>query len=263
MAARAQAARTPDTTAASSAPPAAERAPRSAPVAPIGCPCGGGCPRCATQARHGAAGRHEAEARVLGARILVAPARERSHAAATPPAAPSATASHGERRRHRARPATAARAPPRARHPAVRSGPAPDGIGGHGMPLSAAERERFEPLLGLDLGAVRVHAGASAEALARDHRAHAFTYGSHVVLGRGARTAGPGARARILAHELVHVGQQAAPAISGTAPHRPRERAPPGVQRLPDDDTSIVPAFLSEAAGAVAELGAGIAESAE
>ena len=100
--------------------------------------------------------------------------------------------------------------------------------------------------MGLDLGAVRIHGGAAAETLASEHRAHAFTYRNHVVLGRNAQRATSSARAQLLAHELVHVGQQAPVASSSEAPHRPRARAPPVVQRLPDDDTSIVPAFLSD-----------------
>jgi len=108
--------------------------------------------------------------------------------------------------------------------------------------------------MGLDLGAVRVHGGGSAGALAHEHRAHAFTHGNHVVLGRSAQHASSSARAQVLAHELVHVGQQTPVAASSKAPYRPRERAPPSVQRLPDDDTSIVPAFLSDLATSVSDV---------
>ena len=157
------------------------------------------------------------------------------------------------------RPRTAARAPP-ARHPTIRSGPAPTGLSGSGASLSAAERGRFEPLLGLDLGAVRVHGGGSAGALAHEHRAHAFTYGNHVVLGRNAHRATSSARAQVLAHELVHVGQQTPVASSSEAPHRPRARAPPSVQRLPDDDTSIVPAFVSDLATSVSDVATSVSD---
>ena len=108
--------------------------------------------------------------------------------------------------------------------------------------------------MGLDLGAVRVHGGAAAETLASGHRAHAFTFGNHVVLGRNAQRATSSARAQVLAHELVHVGQQTPVAPSSEAPHRPRARAPPSVQRLPEDDTSIVPAFVSDLATSVSDV---------
>ncbi|HET8757137.1 MAG TPA: DUF4157 domain-containing protein, partial [Solirubrobacteraceae bacterium] len=162
-------------------------------------------------------------------------------------------------RRHALSPQTAARAPPRP-PPAIRSRPAPAGLHG-GAALTAAQRDRFEPLLDLDLTAVRVHSGARAEAAASERRAHAFAYGNHIVLGRQAQRASAHARDRVLAHELVHVGQQGAPAAVSTAPHRPRQRAPPGVQRLPEDDSSILPAFVSEAAAAIVDVGAEAVET--
>ena len=161
VAARAQTTRSPDTKAPVSTPPTAERAPVRGPAPPGACPCGGGCPRCASHRR--SSGVHEAEARALSARMLVAPAHGRGMLQA-PPATRGPTA-HAEGRRHRSSPANAARGPP-ARHPKVRSGPAPTGFSGSGASLSAAERGRFEPLMGLDLGAVRVHGGAAAETLA-------------------------------------------------------------------------------------------------
>ncbi len=115
--------------------------------------------------------------------------------------------------------------------------------------------------MGLDLAAVRVHAGGAAETLACEHRAHAFTYGNHVVLGRTTHHATRSAHAQVLAHELVHVGQQAPVAASSAAPYRPRERAPPAVQRLEDDDSSILPAWVSSAASTALDLGAEAVET--
>src|SRR3954470_6985511 len=251
VAARAQTSRSPDAKAPSSTPPTADRAPVRGPAPAGACPCGGGCPRCASHRR--SSGVHEAEAHALSARMLGAPAHGARHAQASVAARePSA---HPEGRRHRLSPATAARAPPAAR-PAIRSGPAPTGLSGPGAGLSAAERGQFEPLMGLDLAAVRVHAGGTAEALACAHRAHAFTYGNHVVLSHNAQHATRSARAQVLAHELVHVGQQTPVAASTVAPYRPRERAPPAVQRLDDDDSSILPAWLSSAASSALDLGA-------
>lgn len=189
----------------------------------------------------------------------------------------------GPARPHGARPRATARVGvgPARGHPGVgrrRVQPTrgPPGLAGDGRALPDPERERLEPLLGLDLSTVRVHAGPPAESLAATHRAHALAYGSHVVLGRSAQRAGRHARTRLLAHELTHVGQQAAAAPSrGDArfDHPPRGppvpdpalshvRAPLAVQRLPDDDDSILPAFVYDAAGAVGGAGSFALETA-
>ncbi len=137
------------------------------------------------------------------------------------------------------------------------------------MGLTPAERERFEPLLGLDLSAVRVHADPSAASLAAVQRSHAFAYGSHVVLGSRAQHAPTDVRAHVLAHELVHVGQQAGPRRSFDPGFSQPARGPPAlahaplaVQRLDEDDDSILPAWVSEAAGTVADVGAEAFETA-
>ena len=54
-----------------------------------------------------------------------------------------------------------------------------------GRPLDPELREYFEPRLGVDLGAVRIHDDAEAAAAARERRAQAYTVGSHVVFGKG------------------------------------------------------------------------------
>lgn len=87
--------------------------------------------------------------------------------------------------------------------------------------------------------------------MAADAGAHAFAYGSHVFLGRA-----------VLAHELVHVLQQAAPFAANDSRFDHQARAPPfgtllaaplGVQRLGEDDDSLQPAFATDAANAVAD----------
>src|SRR5687767_2032942 len=50
-----------------------------------------------------------------------------------------------------------------------------------GAPLPGPTRATMEQALGRDLGAVRVHTGASASAASDALDAHAFTAGSHVV----------------------------------------------------------------------------------
>ena len=79
-------------------------------------------------------------------------------------------------------------------------------LAAEGRPLNAAARLYFEPRLGVDLGAVRIHDDAPARASAADTSAHAYTVGNHVVLADAYRD--DGSSAWVLAHELVHVAQQ-------------------------------------------------------
>lgn len=83
------------------------------------------------------------------------------------------------------------------------------GGGGAWIPLPAAERAYFQPRLGYDLSAVRVHTGAAAETRAGDLHAKAFTHGPDIYFGRGHWAPGTPRGRRLLAHELVHVVQQA------------------------------------------------------
>ncbi|MGC0273295.1 eCIS core domain-containing protein [Pseudactinotalea sp. Z1739] len=176
----------------------------------------------------GPAGRHEREARTLGPRL----ARGRT-------------------------PRSADRAPTLV----ARQAPRPDPGLGPGQRLPPAERTRFEPALGVDLSGVRVHDGPAARKAAAARKAHAFTFGNHVVLGRAAQQGGPVARAVVLAHELVHVRQQAMPALTGAGSARGPPAvlaghiscAPLGVQCWAAGD--LVPGFVSDAAGAVAGAG--------
>ena len=145
----------------------------------------------------------------------------------------------------------------------VRRAPCPDTRLGAGQPLTAGERQRFEPGLGLDLGDVRVHDGPAAAAAAADRHAHAYTYGNHVVLGRAPQSSGR-ARAAVLAHELTHVRQQALgdhpvrgpPAAAGGA----TGAAPLAVQCW--DAGDLVPGFITSAAETVVEVGSGALETA-
>lgn len=76
-----------------------------------------------------------------------------------------------------------------------------------GQPMPGEIRNDFEPRFGVDFGAVRIHAGAKAAELNDALDASAFTYGSHIWLGRGE----PVARTETLAHELAHTVQQTGP----------------------------------------------------
>lgn len=81
-------------------------------------------------------------------------------------------------------------------------------ISGGGEPLAAAQRTRFESLLGHDFGNVRLHTGHQAAASAEALGALAYTVGSDVVFARGQYAPGTAGGQNLLAHELVHVVQQ-------------------------------------------------------
>jgi hypothetical protein len=109
--------------------------------------------------------------------------------------------------------------------------------GGGGAPLSPALRGFFEPRIGHDFGAVRLHTGALAERSAEAVHARAFTLGNDVVFGHGEFAPDTPAGRRLLAHELTHVIQQTSPGA----------RRQPLVQRAPDQDQ--LPESSSSAAG--------------
>jgi hypothetical protein len=77
---------------------------------------------------------------------------------------------------------------------------------GEGQPLNPSIRRAAEPLLGYNLGEVRVHpheASETAEAVA----ARAFTVGRHIYFGRGEYNPGTREGMTILLHELAHTTQ--------------------------------------------------------
>ncbi|NES30312.1 DUF4157 domain-containing protein [Micromonospora terminaliae] len=167
----------------------------------------------------------------------------------------------------RARPTHAAgpaSAPARSARPVARLATVPDPRLGAGRPLTGAERARYEPALGMDLTGVRLHDGLAAKLAARERRAHAFTYGNHVVLGA---QAGP-SRDLVLAHELAHVRQQARPAPAPAAEHSgrgppaaPVRSAPLGVQCFALADTAVG-RFVNDTASDAAALGRGALDTA-
>jgi hypothetical protein len=85
--------------------------------------------------------------------------------------------------------------------------PAEAAVKGPSHPLDARTRERMQPVVGYDLGRVRVHTDAPAAESARSLRARAYTLGEHVVFARGAYAPGTPAGDRLLAHEVAHVAQ--------------------------------------------------------
>jgi hypothetical protein len=84
---------------------------------------------------------------------------------------------------------------------------------GAGRPLGDVERGRMEPLVGRDLGDVRVHAGAAGARVSSELGARAFAVGQDVAFGAGQYRPGTVVGDALLAHELAHVGQQDAGAL--------------------------------------------------
>lgn len=83
-----------------------------------------------------------------------------------------------------------------------------------GQPLSDPLRSRVEPVVGVDLGGVRVHSDWLSQLAAANLGARAFTYGRDIYLGAGERASD----VQLMAHELGHVAQQ------GSRDHAPGRR---------------------------------------
>lgn len=95
--------------------------------------------------------------------------------------------------------------------------------GGGGRSLPDDVRSNFEGFFGADLSGVRVHADGQADNLCRSIEAQAFTKGSDVYFASGQYSPGTAGGDHLLAHELTHVVQQGAPAISRVWSFDPRK----------------------------------------
>lgn len=90
-------------------------------------------------------------------------------------------------------------------------------IRGGGQPLPESTRSYFEPRFGKDFSQVRVHTDSKADEASKSVNAKAFTTGKNVVFGAGQYSPGTSTGKSLLAHELVHVVQQA-PSVTQSAP---------------------------------------------
>jgi hypothetical protein len=111
---------------------------------------------------------------------------------------------------------------------------------GSGSSLPAGERSFMEGRFGHDFGSVRVHTGGRAAAAAESVEARAFTLGSDVVFGAGEYRPGSQSGRRLLAHELAHVVQDAAPARLRRTPAR-KVSCAPGPLNLPNGSSIADP----------------------
>ncbi|HEX9106421.1 MAG TPA: DUF4157 domain-containing protein, partial [Longimicrobiales bacterium] len=85
---------------------------------------------------------------------------------------------------------------------------------GGGSALDDGLRAEIEPVVGEDLRGVRLHTDAHADDLARAVHAQAFTSGRDLFFRAGRYAPRSAAGRELLAHELVHVGQQARAGVS-------------------------------------------------
>lgn len=79
---------------------------------------------------------------------------------------------------------------------------------GGGQPMESSTRQFMESRFGQDFSQVRIHTDSRAAESASAIQARAYTSGRDVVFGVGEYQPGSERGRRLLAHELVHVGQQ-------------------------------------------------------
>lgn len=108
---------------------------------------------------------------------------------------------------------------------------------GAGRPLTGTERAPMETALRADFSAVRLHTEGAAAQAAQDLGARAFTLGSDVAFAPGEYAARHPASRELLAHELVHVRQQAG-AQAAALQFEPRQ-AKAGIGSAPPDERFI------------------------
>jgi hypothetical protein len=86
------------------------------------------------------------------------------------------------------------------------------GMSSGGDAMSQGDRNYFESRFGYSFSDVRLHSGAGAAQAAQALNARAFTVGQHIFFGHGEYRPQTVEGRRLMAHELTHTVQQAAPA---------------------------------------------------
>ena len=181
------------------------------------CPCGGGCPGCRTIIQPKLEvgqqdDEYEREADRVADEVMRMPEPRKQSAGSDQPSVFSdqSSVAGGRHSSFIAPRSSLSRAPSGAAGIEV----APEveaqiqSLRGGGRPLSESERAFFEPRFGHDFSRVRIHDDVRAAETARAVNAIAFTAGQDVVLGEGQFAPGSDNGRRLVAHELVHVGQQ-------------------------------------------------------
>jgi Domain of unknown function (DUF4157)/Toxin with a conserved tryptophan and TIP tripeptide motif len=92
---------------------------------------------------------------------------------------------------------------------------------GGGQAMDSGTRQFMESRFGQDFSAVRIHTDSRAAESASAIQARAYTSGNNVVFGAGEYQPGSEGGRRLLAHELVHVGQQGSAGVIQRSPGSP------------------------------------------
>lgn len=111
---------------------------------------------------------------------------------------------------------------------------------GAGSGLDPLTRSFFEPKLGRDLSSVTLYQGPEAQRAAQSLNATAFAVGSGIALGRNAPPVGSHAGRRVLAHELMHVINEAG--------------RPPAIHRVGPEDRPLAQWEIDQAMKQAAEM---------
>jgi len=108
--------------------------------------------------------------------------------------------------------------------------------------LSSVQRSTMSEMLGLDFSHVRIHVGGQAASVAAAVQARALTVGQHIILGEKQWQPGTIAGQQLLAHELVHVAQQASLAHNTDANQLEVSRPDDPAEREADQVTESISA---------------------
>ena len=106
--------------------------------------------------------------------------------------------------------------------------------GAEGRGLGVRERQFFEPRMGHDLSAIRIHDGQQSASSAKSIGALAYTVGRDIVFGAGRFAPGTFDGQRLLAHELAHTVQQGSTTPFAGAGATRNAAAAPRVSRVAD-----------------------------
>ena len=113
---------------------------------------------------------------------------------------------------------------------------------GSGQPMESGTRQFMESRFGQDFSQVRIHTDSRAAESASAIQARAYTSGQDVVFGAGEYQPSSDSGRRLLAHELVHVGQQGGGGVKRTSANPTQsKRFPADIDLLFSDDLQSAP----------------------
>ncbi len=126
-----------------------------------------------------------------------------------------------------------------------------------GQSMDKGTQSSMENSFATDFSSVRIHNDDKAQKSAKSISAQAYTYGSHIVFGRGKYEPHTSSGKHLLAHELTHVMQQGAAvkrrvdpdarSVNGRASTVDTATAEPPTSLVPVPDSEVAPASSPEA----------------